>query len=258
MLDDAIDQTLALYPAELRAHHRSDRPRMRDQLALVAPLMPASADVLDVGGGYAAFAPALALAGHRVTLADSFVTPSARAYPAAELPIFRTAGVTLVEVDASGAAFDPAAESFDLVTCIDSIEHWHRSPKRALRAMMAALRPGGALVIGVPNCVNLRKRLTVPFGFGQWSPMWAWYEEPEFTSHVREPDVGDLRYIARDLGLADTRIIGRNWSGFASPSRAVRVAATVTDRLLRLRPSLCSDLYLIGRKPGLGSRPVAG
>jgi hypothetical protein len=29
----------------------------------------------------------------------------------------------------------------------------------------------------------------------------------------------------------------------------VRLATALADRVLRLRPSLCSDLYLIGRKP---------
>ena len=225
---------------------------MLDQLHLAAPLLPPSGDVLDVGGGFAAFAPALALAGHRVTIMDSYVTPSAKAYPWADQPMFAASGVRIVEVDASGPDFAPGVGHYDLVTCIDSIEHWHRSPRRSLHAMMTALSPGGGLMIGVPNCVNMRKRLTVPFGHGKWSPMASWYDEPEFTSHVREPDVDDLEVIARDLGLEDFRIVGRNWSGHSSPSRATRLAARLMDRMLQLRPSLCSDLYLIVRKSGLG------
>ena len=30
-----------------------------------------------------------------------------------------------------------------------------------------------------------------------------WYEPELFRGHVREPDVDDLRYIARDMGLED-------------------------------------------------------
>jgi SAM-dependent methyltransferase len=44
------------------------------------------------------------------------------------------------------------------------MEHWHRSPKALFHEALTWLRPGGLLVIGVPNCVNLRKRLTVPLG----------------------------------------------------------------------------------------------
>jgi hypothetical protein len=57
---------------------------------------------------------------------------------------------------------------------------------------------------------------------------------------VREPDVDDLRYIAKDIGLTDYRIVGRNWVVNAGP------LMKVIDRLLQFRPTLCKDLYLIG------------
>ncbi len=235
-------------PEQVRAHHETDSPRIHFQLQLVADLVPAPAKVLDVGGGFAAFGPALAFAGYDVTLVDSFRTPSARMLGPDQRPFFAASGVGMLRQDATSDDFAPEPAFYDLVTCIDSIEHWHRSPKAALHKMVASLKPGGALIIGTPNCVNLRKRITVPLGYGKWSAMDDWYETEEFTSHVREPDVADLRYIARDLGLSATQVIGRNWSGFYSPHSWVRLATRFVDHMLRLRPSLCSDLYLIGRK----------
>ena len=74
--------------------------------------------------------------------------------------------------------------------------------------------------------------------------------EPEyFRGHVREPDVDDLHCIARDLGLEEVEIVGRNWAGLLSPNPWVRRLAVVAGPVLIHRPSLCSDLYLIGRKP---------
>src|SRR5207249_4442450 len=102
-------------------------------------------------------------------------------------------------------------------------------------------------VLSVPNCVNLRKRLTTPLGIGGWSRMEEWYEEPVFRGHVREPSVSDLRHIANDMGLTDVSILGRNWLGLSSRSAVVRTLALLSDRVLRLRPSLCSNLYLLGR-----------
>jgi hypothetical protein len=96
--------------------------------------------------------------------------------------------------------------------------------------------------------VNIRKRITIPLGMGKWSPMTEWYEAEVFRGHVREPDVGDLRYIAEDLGLIDTKVMGRNWLGYESRFGWVRSLTPLADQLLRLFPSLCSDLYLIGRK----------
>ena len=59
--------------------------------------------------------------------------------------------------------------------------------------------------------MRIRKRLTVPFGSGKWSSMADWYEDPIFRGHVREPDVDDLFYIAREVGLVDVYIKGRHW-----------------------------------------------
>jgi hypothetical protein len=104
-------------------------------------------------------------------------------------------------------------------------------------------------VLSVPNCVNLRKRVTVPFGAGKWSRMEHWYEPEVFRAHVREPDVEDLRYIARDLKLQNVEILGRNWLGYASAKPIIRMATNVVDRVIQFRPSLCSNIYLLGTKP---------
>jgi SAM-dependent methyltransferase len=164
--------------------------------------------------------------------------------------VFPAFGVRRITAD---MAKDPGSalkllEPVDVFTSFDSIEHWHDSPKRALHEMMRVLKPGGLLVIGVPNAVNVRKRITVPLGFNNWSHMSEWYDKPRFFSHVREPVVADLVYIAQDLELEETQILGRNWSGYFSSRASIRGLTTVADSLLRLRPSLCSDLYLVGRK----------
>ncbi|EHR51466.1 hypothetical protein SacmaDRAFT_3241 [Saccharomonospora marina XMU15] len=64
-----------------------------------------------------------------------------------------------------------------------------------------------------------------------------------------EPDVSDLHYIARDMGLRRATLLSRNWAGYASRYPAVRTLVPFVDGLLRYRPSLCSDIYLLGQKP---------
>ena len=76
-----------------------------------------------------------------------------------------------------------------------------------------------------------------------------WYDRPVFRGHVREPIVGDLLYIARDMGLVDVTIMGRNWLAYQARNPKVRRAAPYVDRILQRRPTLCSDIYLLGRKP---------
>ena len=103
----------------------------------------------------------------------------------------------------------------------------------------------------------LRKRLTVPFGVGKWTPMPDRYEFERFRSHVREPGVDHLRYIAADLGLRDIKIIGRNWTGYRSKFRVARIITPFIDRFLRFWPSLCSDIYSGSEKLSLDLCPVA-
>jgi SAM-dependent methyltransferase len=164
------------------------------------------------------------------------------------LELHQAYGVKIIERDVIVQEIEFKPETIDAITTFDSVEHWHNSPKKLFASVMNALAPGGVVVIGVPNCVNLRKRITVPFGFGKWSSMNDWYESEVFRGHVREPDVDDLHYIARDMGLVDVQIYGRNWLGYISPNRVIRFASLLTDRALQLYPPLCSNIYMVGRK----------
>jgi SAM-dependent methyltransferase len=202
-----------------------------------------------VGGGVGLFSVGCAAAGFkRVVLIDDFRDEINRIAGDSILDLHRKRGIEVLSRDVVAQGLG-AEGPFDAVTSFDSMEHWHHSPKRLFRQIMDALRPGGLFVLGVPNCVNLRKRLTVPLGRGKWSRMADWYEPEVFRGHVREPDVDDLRYIGRDLGLENSRILGRNWLGLLSSNPLMRIATIAADRPLRLFPSLCSDIYLVGKKP---------
>jgi hypothetical protein len=85
--------------------------------------------------------------------------------------------------------------------------------------------------------------------WGKWSTFSEWYDPDRFRGHVREPDVEDLRTIARDMGLIDVEIHGRNWLGYHSRYPLVPQLTPLIDRALRPFPSLCADIYVIGTKP---------
>jgi len=194
-----------------------DVPRNAFNLSLLS-MLPRNARIGDIGGGLGLFSPGCAALGFNVTLVDDL--RDAWQAPVGE-DIFdrvhRRFGVTIVNRDVVSDGVDFEPESFDAFTVFDTMEHWHNSPKRTFHQLMAALKPNGLFIISAPNCVNLRKRITVPFGVGKWTAMRDWYEVEHFRSHVRERDVADFR------------------------------------RLLRLRPSLCSDIYLVGQKAGMSS-----
>ena len=264
-LEKLLGELAIRFPAAIVEDQLRDIPRVCFQIQLVTQRVGRDVSLCDIGSGVGLFPAACAKLGMRVTMLDDFEHPFGEAEPSksptdvpdavnyqvasAALDLHRSLGVVVERRNPLTDGFGFPSRSLDVVTTFDSMEHWHQSPKRLFAAVMESLVPGGLFIVGVPNCVNLRKRITVPLGYGKWSQMAHWYEPEKFRGHVREPDVGDLYYIASDMGLTSVEILGRNWAGFLSGRRAIRWATEFVDPVLRRRTSLCSDLYLIGRKP---------
>lgn len=236
------------YPPELLVAQLNDVARIAFNIRLALNgCPPTSRSICDIGGGVGLFSVGCSALGMSVLLIDDFADPVNKKLGDQVLDIHKRFGVRVLSRDVIGQGLDDLDESFDVVTSFDSMEHWHHSPRRLFgRISNSLLRQGGRFVLGVPNCVNLRKRVTVPFGVGKWSSMEDWYGEDLFRGHVREPDVDDLRYIARQMRLTDVRITGRNWLGYTSRFKLVQATTRFADLPLRFFPSLCSDIYLTG------------
>jgi SAM-dependent methyltransferase len=245
---ETLESLARRYPAPLIQGQLDGIPRNAFHVELVKMLVgKKDAVIADIGGGICLFSPACAAAGMQVTLVDDFRDQVNQSNPGSSaLSLHRELGVTVVAQDVTLGLSLPRNQ-FDAITCFDAMEHWHHSPRALFHGLIDSLRPGGWFIVSVPNCVNLRKRISVPFGFGKWSPISAWYDAEVFRGHVREPDVQDLWYIARDLGLKEITVFGRNWLGFNRPG--LRQLMPLIDVVLRMRPSLCANLYLVGRKP---------
>jgi SAM-dependent methyltransferase len=241
------------YPEPLREDQLRDVSRIAFHIKLVIDetghLSPAKLEIADLGGGIGLFSLGCAALGFkRIVLVDDFDDEVNHSVGDSILELHRSLGVEVVNRDVVDRGIEDIPGGFDVVTTFDSMEHWHHSPKRLFHSVMGKLKHGGVFVIGVPNAVNLRKRISVPLGYSNWSAMRDWYEAPLFRGHVREPVVDDLSYIARDLGLEGSRILGRNWLGYASRSQHIRALTKIVDPVLRWFPQLCSDIYLVGKK----------
>jgi SAM-dependent methyltransferase len=237
------------YPPGLIAVEEADVTRMTYNISLALRYAVPRPTICDVAGGLSMFTLGVSALGCNAILIDDFGDEWHSEAAEGVHGLLSRYGVQIVSTDviARGVSLEP--ESLDVVHCSNVMEHFHHSPKRLFHQLVAALRPGGIFVLGVPNRVNLRKRVVVPFGGAPWSPMESWYEPEVFRNHVREPDVADLRYIYRDLGLEVLEVAGRNWQGHKSKRRLTRVLARIADRGLQRFPSLCSDLYIVGKKP---------
>jgi 2-polyprenyl-3-methyl-5-hydroxy-6-metoxy-1,4-benzoquinol methylase len=240
-----LEEIASLYPPELISRQVSDVPRIAHHLELVERFAPHGGAVCDVGGGIGLFSPGIGALGYRSILIDDFRDAVNRNSDDTVFAAHRKYGVEIVSKDVIAEPVDLPAESLDVITSFDCLEHFHHSPRRLLHALKTALKPGGVVILSVPNCCNVRKRFSMVAGTYHWSPISEWYDSEMFRAHVREPNLSDLRYICRDLELTIMEIDGRNWLGLESKSPWKRIASVVLDRALRLRPSLCSNLYCI-------------
>jgi len=227
-----------------------DSARMAFHVQLVQSAVQGRQDiaVCDLGGGTVAFSVLCARLGWRTVLVDDFCNAPNAAEADPRLEAHRQAGVIIIQQDVIADGLAGVEGPFDCITTFDSLEHWHHSPKAMLHEAVDLLKPGGSLIIGVPNCVNARKRLTALWGSYRWDTMARWYDRPIFRGHVREPSVADLLCICRDLGLTNPHVYGRNWLGLRSPNRLTRFVSRLADYPLRLRPTLCADIYVVARK----------
>lgn len=244
IFDEIVDQ----YPSSLKSIAIANKKRILWQVETVVKHATGGGTIVDLGGGTVPFMGVCQKLGYKTVVADDFGDAT---YADADrvLEIFHRIGVIVRNLNLLSDEFSIGdAESVAMVTCHDSMEHWHNSPKQLFANVWTALEANGSFWLGVPNAVNLRKRLTVPFGKGTWSHMDDWYEQSEFRGHVREPVVADLRYIAKDIGATDYEIFGRNWLGYRHPSKAIRAVIPYIDRPMQRRPAICSDIYLLAKK----------
>ena len=237
------------YPFGLVEEQLKDVRRIAFNIELVVSRKGTNCRICDVGGGIGLFTVGCAAIGMKAILVDDFSDAVNRRFGESVLDLHKSYGVQIVQRDVIKDGMDFPPESLDVITTFHSMEHWHHSPKQLLSSVVEALVPGGLFILGAPNNVNFRKRITVPLGIGDWSQMEDWYEQDVFRAHVREPSVSDLKYVANDMKLVNVSIVGRNWLGYNSRFQLVRALIPFVDRGLRLFPSLCSDIYMIGTKP---------
>ena len=193
--------------------------------------------ILDVPCASGGFATQLELEGATCVAAD--LTPAMRHQPAVVMDMNRP------------LPFPDGA--FDVVTCLEGIEHMH-DPRALIREFHRLLRPGGRLALSTPNIHNLRSRIK----FALRGTLF-WFDPREVTGigHVTVIPYFILKHLLEKAGFLEIAV---RTNGFVRPSVPAWLACvmqrvfskpTETDRELN-SPVLLNGESLIwfARKAG--------
>jgi SAM-dependent methyltransferase len=161
--------------------------------------------------------------------------------------------------DATKLPFDD--ESFDLVVCVEVLEHLLR-PDHAATEMLRVLKPGGVLVATVPNAVFWRRRLDAVVG--RWHPLGdeLSLDQPWRDPHLRFFTPTTFWTMIATAGFEDVHVSGHD-GGLLRELPVVRRfgrggVSSLYRRLERVSPALLAQrINCVARKPAAAARAAA-
>ncbi len=169
-------------------------------LHLAAEILPRYVEkgrVLDCPSGRGDLARRLSELGYEVEAGDARVPER-----------FEVEGIPYHRVDLNQTLPWPG-ESFDAVTCIEGMEHLE-NPFRAMRELARVLRPGGVLLLSMPNYSHFQKRISFlltghlakPKPHNTLARPLPLENARHFHGHVTQLTWPALRYVLQASGFA--------------------------------------------------------
>jgi SAM-dependent methyltransferase len=142
--------------------------------------------------------------------------------------IFRLRGVEIRPGDlTSGLPYDESC--FDYVTCVEGLEHIE-NPHQAVRGFRRLLRPGGQLIVSIPNILNIEERLK-----------WLLYG---YTSHFKPLSHAQLAKLRDEFGGHEEVTLHINPVAYTELRYVLEKNGFEILRLLRDKPEKTSWAYL--------------
>ena len=181
-----------------RGPQAMSRPGLHSTVMKILEPMPRGR-ILDCPAGEGALAERLVAAGFEVRSCDLYSE------------LFRLDGVEIKRGDLSGT-LPYTSETFDYIASLDGLEHID-SPPNAFREYQRLLKPGGHLIISVPNIMNVEERLKwLLFGYtSHFKPLsdqsktkinFDYAGKDEIAVHANPIGYNEIRYYLEKNGFA--------------------------------------------------------
>ena len=191
--------------------------------------------VLDLGCSGGLFAAHARAAGHEVTGVDCL-----------EIAGVRERTDHFVKASLEEGIPAEAGDGFGVIVAADVIEHLSR-PGQVLRDMRTVLRPGGQVLLSVPNFAHWYPRLRVAAGLFGYDRRGILDE-----THLRFFTRRTLRRLVRASGfdILEERATGLPLRAISeTDGRRLRLTRTIDKALVRVRPTLFGYQYILRLTP---------
>ncbi|MGW1029263.1 methyltransferase domain-containing protein [Streptomyces sp. NPDC002577] len=199
--------------------------------------------VLDLGCSGGLFAERLAALGHAVTGVDYI-----------EVPGVRQRCSRFVLADLEEGLPEDIGEGYDYVVAGDVIEHLSR-PEQLLCQVRDVLRPGGQVLVSVPNFGHWYSRLRVALGLFDYDRRGILDE-----THLRFFTRGSLRRTVRAAGydVLDVSATGAPFWSVLGKGPVAWTLGAVSRLLTRVRPTVFGYQYVASLTPHAAQTIIAG
>ena len=192
------------FPARLEDVWRAERVRFRETLRRIPPAPSPDSSILDLGSSRVWLPYFQVLLGYRrIALNTSypqsgFVSDSLRVEGAGPADV----SMEVVDVERDEFPFEDA--SFDVITCLEVLEHLAIDPMGMMSEINRVLKPGGLLVLTTPNAVRTANVVNILLGEQPcgWNP----YNGFDTNRHNREYTPREIERLLRASGMSASEV----------------------------------------------------